>query len=322
MLKIHSTRLFPKDLGADRYRITGIAACCDWVVLSDKAEPQTHLIKRRGVRSPETIFLSFRWPRAALRYFVESVLPQIQAPFILISGSEDTTIPNQTDKRMMAFNQQDRDDVAAILGNPLLKYWVAENLDDAGHPKLHPLPLGMVFNEEPQIRDLIAMPTSPPLSDRPVKALCGHRVRTGDQWETRRRVSALAAHEWRDWCTPVEDDVSETAFIDMIHQHAFVICVAGGGLDPSPKAWLALLHGAIPIIQRSALDDAYAHLPVAFVDDWSVDSLTMDKLTRWHHELSPVFDQPGLKRAMQKRLSLDYWWDYILNGAQSPLDTK
>lgn len=313
MLKIHSTRLFPKDLGADRYRITGIAARCDWVVLSDKAEPQTHLIKRRGVRSPETIFLSFRWQRAALRYFVESVLPQMQSPFILVSGSEDTTIPNQTDARMMAFNQQDRDDVAAILGNPLLKYWVAENLDDAGHPKLHPLPLGMVFNEEPHIRDLVAVPNSPPLSDRPVKALCGHRVRPGDQWETRRRVSALAAHEWRDWCTPLEDDVSETAFIDMIHQHAFVICVAGGGLDPSPKAWLALLHGAIPIIERSALDDAYDHLPVAFVDNWDSTSLSKAQLETWRKRLAPLFDQPSLQRTLVRRLGADFWWRYALS---------
>jgi hypothetical protein len=312
MLRIHSTRLFPKDLGADQYRLTGIAARCDWVVLSDKAAPQTHLIKQRSGTAPKTVFLSFRWQRAALRFFVGTVLPQITGPFILISGSEDTTIPNQTDARMAPFDQQDRADVAAILGHPLLTAWVAENLDHASHPKLHPLPLGMVFNEDPHIREMVAIPKPPPLSERPLKALCGHRMRPGAQWEARRKVADLAASEWSDWCTRLEEDVTEHAFIDQIEQHAFVLCVEGGGLDPSPKAWLTLLHGAIPIIKRSALDKAYKHLPVAFVDDWTTDALSRELLKRWHQDFTPLFDQAGLRRAMHKRLGLDFWWDYIL----------
>ena len=312
MLRIHSTRLFPKDLGADQYRLTGIAARCDWVVLSDKTAPQTHLIKQRGGTAPKTVFLSFRWQRAALRFFVETVLPQITGPFILVSGSEDTTIPNQTDARMAPFDQQDRADVDTILSHPLLTAWVAENLDEASHPKLHPLPLGMVFNEDPPIREMVAIPSPPPLSERPLKALCGHRVRSGAQWETRRKVADLAASEWSDWCTRLEEDVTERAFIDQIERHAFVICVEGGGLDPSPKAWLTLLHGAIPIIKRSALDNAYRHLPVAFVDDWTADALSAELLKRWHQEFTPLFDEAGLRRAMHKRLGLDYWWDYIL----------
>ncbi|MEN9063000.1 hypothetical protein [Ponticoccus litoralis] len=36
-----TTRLFPKAGGADRYRISGLAARCDWVVLSDTQPPVT-----------------------------------------------------------------------------------------------------------------------------------------------------------------------------------------------------------------------------------------------------------------------------------------
>jgi hypothetical protein len=39
-------------------------------------------------------------------------------------------------------------------------------------------------------------------------------------------------------------------------------------MDPSPKAWEAIMVGSIPIIARSTLDDAYQHLPVAFVESW------------------------------------------------------
>ena len=33
-------------------------------------------------------------------------------------------------------------------------------------------------------------------------------------------------------------------------------------LDPSPKAWEAIIAGTIPIIEHSTLDDAYSQLPV------------------------------------------------------------
>lgn len=36
----------------------------------------------------------------------------------------------------------------------------------------------------------------------------------------------------------------------LMQSHAFVLCAEGGGVDPSPKAWQAILHGAIPIIRR------------------------------------------------------------------------
>lgn len=49
----------------------------------------------------------------------------------------------------------------------------------------------------------------------------------------------------------------------------FIACIHGGGIDPSPKAWEALMVGTIPIIQHSTLDDAYSRLPVMFVHDWS-----------------------------------------------------
>ena len=313
MLSIHSTRLFPKNLGADRYEITGIATRCDWIVLSDKVEPQTHLVQRSGTQPPKTVFLSFRWQRAALQFFVESVLPQLTVPFVLVSGSEDTTIPNQVDARLEPFSAQDRQNITSILAHPNLRYWVTENLDDASHPKLKPLPLGIVFNDDPKIRELVPIPDLPPLMDRPLRALCGHRIRAGDQWNTRRQVTELSESSWQEICTTLRYDVSETAFIRQVENHSFVICVEGGGLDPSPKAWLALLHGAIPIMKHSALDAAYERLPVIFVDDWNYDTVTTEKLLNWRVRMEPYFDQPALRRTVLKRLSLDYWWNYILS---------
>ncbi len=97
---------------------------------------------------------------------------------------------------------------------------------------------------------------------------------------------SLALHQ-----SPFKNVTSATHrdFISAVAQHPFLLCLHGGGADPSPKAWEAVLTGAfrnlpsvmrslfnarqflfcsagtIPIIEHSALDDAYSQLPVAFV---------------------------------------------------------
>ena len=99
-----------------------------------------------------------------------------------------------------------------------------------------------------------------------------------------------------------------------ISEHRFVICAEGGGLDPSPKAWVSLIHGAIPIIRRTALADAYAHLPVAIVDDWSEDALSMDRLGQWQARLAPALETLEGRRMTEFRLSMDYWWQLVTSG--------
>ena len=59
-IESQQTRLFPKNLGADKYVLTGIAKKCDWVVLSDTQSPKAHLIKNLPGNYPKTIFLSLR----------------------------------------------------------------------------------------------------------------------------------------------------------------------------------------------------------------------------------------------------------------------
>ena len=63
--------------------------------------------------------------------------------------------------------------------------------------------------------------------------------------------------------------------------------VDGGGLDPSPKAFEAVLSGSIPIIQHYPGDDAYREFPVVFVDDWDVKTITGERLAVWPDKLTP-----------------------------------
>jgi len=304
-----STRLFPKNQGASAYQITGIASRCDWVVLSDTKKPQVTLHKNIATGSPRHIFLSLRDPFIAIRHFVERVLPTILEPFILISGSEDVTVPQQIDKRWRSYNAEEQGLIAHLLNHPLLSVWFAENLQDGSHHKFRPFPLGMVFinNQSHEI----TVPEVMPLHARPLRILCAHRVRPGPQWKMRRQVTKLAQTDWAKWCTVLEEEVNEERFLELMEQHSFVLCVDGGGIDPSPKAWQATLHGAIPIIRETPLQKAYEKLPVVMLPAWQSQHITGDFLRQWVVTTGVKQLQTGGRKITLERLGIDYWWDQI-----------
>lgn len=309
-LMIHSTRLFPKFLGAEACQTTGIAARCDWVVLSDTRPPHTCLKKNHQTDTPRHIFLSLRQPFAAIRYFATRILPTLRSGFVLVSGSEDCTIPTQLDTRWREYDGAEQEYISAILSSPNLIHWFAENLSESGHPRLSPLPTGMVFPEG-NAENMVPPPDIPPLGRRPLRILCAHRVRPDPQWDLRKSVTKLARTDWKPWCTVLEDDISEPQYLKLLEQHAFVLCVEGGGLDPSPKAWQAILHGAIPIIRKTALEPAYRELPVGFIADWTAPSLTRAMLREWHGQFGKAHDDPAERKRILHSLSMDFWWGKI-----------
>ncbi len=318
MPALHSTRLFPKHQGAEKYVLTGIAARCDWVVLSDRQAPQTCLLQRKP-GPPRTVFLSLREPFVALDFFYTEVLPKIHGRFVLVSGSEDVTLPLQLDKRWRAFNAHERERIERIRLDSRVLAWFAENLDTAA-AKMHALPTG-VLPEGQQVPSLQLTAPPPAHSDRPTRVLCCHRARDGEQWQTRKSVSAYCRSLAADLCTVIDEELPLEAYLEAQRQHAFVLCVEGGGLDPSPKAWTSMMQGAIPIIRRTAASEAYAGLPVAYVDDWSTPFLQLDWLEAQRARLAPFFDRPEGWKKLCHRLSLDFWWRRI-NCFSEPRDSS
>lgn len=312
----HSMRLFPKRLGARAYRITGIAGRCDWVLLSDSGNSETHLHRTVDTEQPGCIFLSLRNGPVALHEFAHTVLPQLTKPFVLVSGSEDVTLPVQLDQRFGKYRDATTAAIRSIADHPLLIRWFAENLSDDSNPVFSPIPTGMVYPDgHPPMG--IAAPSPPPLAARPLTAFCAHRTRTGPQWDLRRKVSSLAATDWGAWCRFSDSEMPERNFFTELENHSFVLCVEGGGLDPSPKAWQSILHGAIPIIRETGTRQAYRELPVAFVPDWAPSSLDPDRLQDIRRRLAPFYDDIALRRQVITRLGLDFWWNKIKAAALS-----
>ncbi len=236
----------------------------------------------------------------------------------MITGSKDVTIPNQLDARFRKFNQEERVAIERILASPLVLHWFGENVDDASMAKLSPLPIGLLWKDA-TADETIDVAESRPLLQRPMRVLCAHRVRDGAQWEPRRNVTSIAQTRWSDFTTVVTDEISEGAYIHLVADHAFVLCVHGGGLDPCLKLWQTLQYGAVPIIENNGVAGAYRQLPVVIVDKWSPDALTPEKLEVWQRNLSPYFDEPEQRYQLLHKLPLDYWWTQILEKREEAL---
>ena len=308
----HSMRLFPRNTGAPNSRLSGIAAKCDWVVLSDRHAPKTALVRRTETQNPKTVFLSLRNAQEALTFFADEVLPQINGAFVLVSGSEDVTLPNQIDCRFPPFEAATHEAIRKIVAAPQIIHWFAENLDTVFAPNVSAFPTGMVFPDATALHDL-AIPEVAPQSERPLTVLSAHRVRNGPQWDTRQRVTNLAETVWAEFAHSVVDELPEKDFLNLAGHHSFVLCVEGGGLDPSPKAWQALQYGAIPIMRHTAVSGAYRDLPCAYVDRWDQDQLSRERLSAWKALLSPWFDEELRRKEVLQRLTIDHHWNKVLS---------
>lgn len=306
--ELHSIRLFPKGHGAPGYVLTGIAARCDWVLLSDQKEPTTSLI-RQCQGQPATVFVSLRQPFAAIEVFYNQVLPQIKSRFVLVTGSEDVTVPIQLDHRWRRFDEHEREMLERIRIDARVVAWFAENLDTTAS-KMVPLPTGLLPPSASGANES-SFSSMQEHASRPLGVLCCHRVRAGGQWNIRRGITATCLADQSGLCHVIEEELDLDVFVETLRQHAFVICAEGGGLDPSPKAWMAMLNGAIPIVRRTSTTAAYQGLPVAFVDDWSQPFLDRKWLEAERNRLAPMFDDDVKRIALQEKLGLDYWWRRI-----------
>ena len=117
--------------------------------------------------------------------------------------------------------------------------------------------------------------------------MCVHRNRDGTQFDIRKKVTQLCETVWSSFVTYYQEGLMDDDGLSQKMKNAkFCICVRGGGYDPSPKAWQALINGCIPIIQHSPLDEAYNIFPVVYVDDWNAESITDEKLDNWLNDYS------------------------------------
>lgn len=263
-------------------------------------------------RLPDTIFIQVLQQQR----FHDHLLPCIPAShrFVLVTGDDDRTSPRQIDKRYEPVMKPGTWD--SWLKDERILHLFVEHLDTPSPPnRVTPIPLGLnprefkSFQDGPAVRELVG---AVEISKRkPISMLFTNRVRSGDQWVERdqaRDLCSKLAH-----CT--EARIDQKDFLREIKNYTFLICVHGGGVDPNPNLFQALIAGVIPIMAPFPGDSMYDGLPIVKTDgDWNnSDSkfFSTDYLTSKLDELAPYFEDPEKRAQVVERLTMKYWWNKV-----------
>lgn len=205
-------------------------------------------------RLPTTIFVQAE----LVATFYRRILPCLpsSARFVLLTGDHDGTTPNQLDVRYK--KDLTPAEWRSMLDDRRIVHMFIEHLDDATalRARVTSLPLGLnplefASNNPDDVLSAVAWPTPGTLQQRPLRALQCDRVYTSAdqimQFEERKRVAALClSSSWSSLCDS-RANIPIGSFFTTIQEYPFLLCVHGGGLEPSPKAWTALLAGVIPV---------------------------------------------------------------------------
>ena len=289
------TRILPQKDTYVKTDLYGLSLKCDWFI------HKTDIINITDTKSPKYIYLLNRMGYITIPFFVNTVLPSIIDPIVVIIAGDDFTFPMGDKDDRDNFYHDIQHIVNILINSTIITKIYVENLDTL-HTKLVPIPLG-ILNHNKQLYKNIKIPK---LSTRKIQVFCAHQVREGTQWKNRKIVKDLCITKWEN-IVYFQDSLTEIEFKHFLLNSKFCICVNGGGIDPSPKVWQALLCGCIPIIQRSSLDEAYSRFPVIYIDEWVDDCITQEKINIWFDQTTIEIEQ----KKIANMLTLNYWWNII-----------
>lgn len=229
--------------------------------------------------------------------FTNLIAPQIEKPFILVTGDSDLSV----NKEILG------NSLEKLLNNPLLVAWYAQNRDH-DHPKLHSLPIGINIHNQwtnplqwgggfilPAFQELQLKTIAESarfLNDREAKIFCNWHFSL-DRADRR----ALSEVIDQSVCYFQTEPMPMAHTWELQSQYQFVLSPHGVGLD-CHRTWEALILGCIPIVKAAKLNDLFVDLPVIVVQDWK--------------QITPAFLAENLQLLNNKainteKLSMSYW---------------
>lgn len=233
--------------------------------------------------------------------------------YILIIADDDFTIPNQCDKRVGRFYVTDKNMWEDIINNEQIIHIFCSHLDVKKTNRYSPLPVG--FNPEEHLKGnidtLLDVNVDLNILNKPLKILSCCRLREGPQWLVRKKVNNFASNNWKEF-VDIKKDIEVSDFFYEIQKYSFIFCTQGGGLEPNPKVFCAIYCGVIPIIKKFVnCEILYEDLPVIFVDEWTEDCVSIEKLKLWRNQLKDYFYNEEKRKEALYKLTSEYWIKYI-----------
>lgn len=309
--ELMNTRIEKKN-SYSKEDLHGLCGLCDWFIQG------TAFINITDTNTPKLIFLSAIEGSQSIHVFVYHFLPRLQEKVNLIIASEDNTFPHGFGDVRGHYYWNCQIEISILMKSNLIDKIFVENLDSL-YAKCYPIPLGFLYyNGTPYCNTLskeynLLFQESKivDFQQKSITLFCCHRLRDGPQWEKRRIVKQLVENEWKDFAL-FNDILTEEEYMNSMKNSKFTLCVQGGGYDPCPRCWQAILCGSIPIIEHSPLDSAFERLPVVFIDSWQKDNINLQLLSKWENKLLPWYIEEEKRKKVLDMLSLQYWYDSIL----------
>lgn len=192
-----------------------------------------------------------------LRFFEEDILPQIEAPFRLITHNSDYSIADGFD---------------GILSNPLLVKWYGMNCKTI-HPKLQPIPIGIANKQWPHGNISAIEKTSQTKVERKNAVYCNFSANTNP-----RRAAILDRMSTLGFVDIEEKRLSFEEYLFKLKSYKFVISPIGNGID-CHRIWESIYLGCIPIVEKHICHRYWSDLPICLIDDFLYFSEIPDSST-------------------------------------------
>lgn len=287
---------------------------CDWCIGSRYPNTNSGLCFGNPNILPRTIFVQLEF---SMGFFVQNILPLIPQDheFVLIIGDADLTFPQQLDVR---YGHQFLDVYEKLVNDNRILHIFCAHLDIPRNEKISPLPVGFdFFNFQPNSCDNFNLD----INSKELKIFNCDRIRKGTQWEDRIIVERICSNEWTSFSVSRQGVLGINDFNQYLNKNAFTLCPHGGGLEPNPKVFHALLFGSIPIVKKFVnCEFLYQDLPIVFIPEWKPEHITAEKLKMWRESFKDYFYNQEKREQVLNRLTTDYWKKYIQK--QSNADFK
>lgn len=291
-MELMNTRMFKWRMGQHG----GLASHIDIIFININK-----IIYNKPLHEAKTIFIHTRLKHILITKFVNTMLDKLVHPVNIVIAGEDCTFPINIDARYRR-DCISKDDLKKILEHKYINKIFVENLVEY-LPKTQPIPLGLSRKECPVYVEYFKEFMKININ-KSLKITNFNRTRNGrGQWSERGYVSKLCVTIWKHFYEPHVLSRHEM-YLNKMSQNMFTLCVHGGGIDPNPKLFEALLVGTIPIIRKNEpYTTLYHDMPVVIVDKW--EDISLNNLIKWKNKYYNMFINNH--DYIIERLSLEYY---------------
>ena len=245
----------------------------------------------------------------AIRYFSKYVLPNLNQPFILVTGDCYKDIPLRAFDNEKQFQQ--------FITNKYIVHWYCQNWCISPHNKVTSIPLGLDYHtmtqsnvwgekmscQEQEKQIIHTKESSKPFWERIVKGYGNfHFLMTTFHGSDRRNAFQNIPKNIMFY---EEKRTTRKQTWETQRKYAFVISPHGNGYD-CHRTWEALILGCIPVVKTSPLDVLFKDLPVLILKDWK--ELTKQLMEKTIQDFKNKYNEFNFQK-----LSLKYWTNKISN---------